>query len=261
MKAACPERSRRGEELTLDEVRRFGLRIAQPVNGYRFSLDALLLADFALPPAGAGIIDLGSGCGVVALILARSCAGSSVVAVEKNPVMAGVAGRNVEMNGLSGQVTVLEADILDLRERYPVSSFDLVVSNPPYRVPGSGRISPRVGRDLARHESTASLADFMASAKYLAKPGGRICFIQHPSRLADFIAHAGELKLALHRLRLVHDRATSPATMFLAELAKGSRQSVTVESPLIVRNERGEYSDEVAEMLMLDADHKKTSGG
>lgn len=243
--------------MTLDEVRRFGLCIAQPVNGYRFSLDALLLAGFALPPAGSGIIDLGSGCGVVALILARSCAGSSVVAVEKNPAMAGVAGRNVEMNSLPGQVKVLEADILELRKLYPVSSFDLVVSNPPFRVPGSGRISPRAGRDSARHESTASLADFMASAKYLVKPGGKICFIQHPSRLTDFIAHAGELKLALHRLRLVHDRVTAPAIMFLAELAKGSRRVVTVESPLIVRNERGDYSEEVAEML--GAQHKKTS--
>ncbi len=246
---ACPERSRRDEELTRDEVKRFGLRIDQPVNGYRFSLDALLLADFAAPAAKGEIIDLGTGCGVIALILARCCAGSCVVAVEKNPLMAGLADRNAGMNGLSGRVTVLREDVLDLRKRYPVSGFDLVVSNPPFRTPGSGRISPRAGRDCARHESTASLVDFLVTAKYLVKPVGRICFIQHPSRLADFLGHAAGLKLALHRLRMVHDRVGSPATMFLAELAKGSRAVPEILPPLIIRDQSGGYGVEVQELL------------
>ena len=239
----------KSEELTLDEVRRFGLRIAQPVKGYRFSLDALLLADFVVPAVDDAMIDLGTGCGVISLILARCCTASNVVAVEKNPEMASLAGRNVEMNGLSGQVTVLEEDVLDLRKRYPVSSFDQVVSNPPFRVPGSGRVSPLVGRDSARHESTASLADFMAIAKYLVKPGGRICFIQHPSRLADFLGYAAELKLALHRLRMVHDSVGGSATMFMAELAKSSRATPEILPPLIIRDQSGGYGTEVKVIL------------
>lgn len=235
----------KSEELTQDEVRRFGLRVAQPVKGYRFSLDALLLADFAAPVVNNTIIDLGTGCGVIALVLARCCSGSNVVAVEKNPEMAGLAYRNIESNALAGQVTVLEKDVLDLRKHYSVSSFDLVVSNPPFRTPVSGRLSPIGGRDIARHESTASLADFLAIAKYLVKPGGRICFIQHPSRLLDFLGHAAELKMALHRLRMVHDTVATPATMFLAELAKSSRAVPKVLLPLIIRDEFGAYSDEV----------------
>ena len=233
----------------MDEVRRFALRIAQPVSGYRFSLDALLLTDFAPLAANDTIIDLGTGCGVIALILARYRADSSVVAVEKNPVMAGLAVRNIESNGLSERVTVLEEDVLGLRKRYPVSSFDLVVSNPPFRTPASGRISPQAGRDAARHETTAGLADFLAAAKYLVKPSGRICFIHHPSRLPEFMSTAVALKLAFVRLRMVHGTSRLPATMFLAELAKGSRRGLTVEAPLIVRDENGDYTDEVAGIL------------
>jgi tRNA1Val (adenine37-N6)-methyltransferase len=245
------------EELTIDEVRRFGLQVAQPVSGYRFSLDALLLADFVKHSENDAIIDLGTGCGVIALILACCCAGSKIAAVENNPFMAGIADRNVEMNGLSGQITVLGEDVLALRKCYQVSSFDLVVSNPPFRRPGTGRISPCAGRDAARHETSAGLADFLSAAKYLVKPTGKICFIQHPSRLSQFISLAAEMKLTLLRLRMIHSHAGSPASMFMAELAKGRRSAPVVESPLFVRDGSGNYSEEVAEIL--GSQDKKTS--
>jgi tRNA1Val (adenine37-N6)-methyltransferase len=240
----------KGVKLTLDDLKLFGLQLFQPRYGYRYSLDPLLLARFcATVKPGGSIVDLGAGCGVISLLLARINPSASVVAVENNPDMATLAERNIRHNDLAGRVSVHAADIINLRSGYPVSTFDLVVSNPPFRAAGSGRISPRAGRDSARHETTAGLADFLAVAKYLVKPGGKICFIQHPSRLADFVAHARELKLALHRLRMVHDSVTAPSTMFLAELAKGSRRSVEVEKPLILRDECGNYTEEVREIL------------
>lgn len=222
----------------------------QPRQGYRYSLDAFLLASFCNPvPIDGSILDLGAGCGVISLMLARHNPTASVVAVENNPEMAGFVDRNIRHNDLIQRVSVVTEDVLALRKRCPSSTFDLVVSNPPFRIAGSGKTSPRAGRDAARHETTAGLSDFMAAAKYLVKPGGRICFIQHPSRLADFIVHAGELKLAVHRLRMVHDRVSAPATMFLAELAKGSRASLQLLPPLIIRDESGGYSAEVREIL------------
>lgn len=236
--------------MTLDEVKLLGLQLFQPREGYRYSLDAFLLARFSNPVRIDGsIVDLGAGCGVISLMLARMNPTASVVAVENNPDMAVFVDRNIRHNDLSPRVSVDTVDVLALRKRYPCSTFDLVVSNPPFRVAGSGKTSPRAGRDAARHETTARLADFMAAAKFLVKPGGRICFIQHPSRLTDFITHAGELNLALHRLRMVHDRVSMPATMFLAELAKGSRSSLQVLPPLIIRDEAGEYSSEVKDIL------------
>ena len=104
--------------------------------------------------------------------------------------MAELAERNVALNGMNERVQIRHADILEVKKLFPPSSFDLVVANPPYRKKGSGRISPKPGRDLARHESTASLSDFLAAAKNLVKLTGRICFIYHPSRLAEFLTEA-----------------------------------------------------------------------
>lgn len=232
--------------LTQDELKRFDLRIFQPRHGYRYSLDPLLLARFCaeLKPGGR-IADLGAGCGIISLVLARVNPEASVVAVENNPAMALLAERNIQHNDLSRRVSVHGGDVMDLRGSYPDSTFDLVVSNPPFRTPSSGRVSPKAGRDAARHETTAGLADFISAAKYLVKPSGRICFIQLPSRLPEFMAEAARMKLSVLRLRMIHNNAGSPATMFMAELAKGRRSAPVVAAPLFVRDVDGEYTEEV----------------
>jgi tRNA1Val (adenine37-N6)-methyltransferase len=220
----------KSEELTQDDLKLFELQLFQPRHGYRYSLDPLLLARFcgALKPGGS-LVDLGAGCGVISLVLARINADASVLAVENNPEMAAVIQRNINHNQLAARVTVAEEDVINLRKCYPDSSFDLVVSNPPYRISQSGRISPKAGRDAARHETTAGLADFMAAAKYLV----------------EFMALAVQMKLSVLRLRMIHNNAGSPATMFMAELAKGRRAAPVVEPPLFVRDADGEYTDEV----------------
>ena len=236
--------------LTRDDLALFGLQLFQPRHGYRYSLDPLLLARFctAVQP-GDSVVDLGAGCGIISLVLARVNPAASVLAVENNPEMAALVARNILHNDLAGRVSVFVEDVITLSKSCPVSSFDLVVSNPPFRAAGTGKTSPRAGRDTARHESTAGLADFLSAAKYLVKPGGRICFIHHPSRLTEFVSSARQLKLSLLRLRMVHGTQGGKATMFLAELAKGSRGGLTVEAPLIIRNDNGEYSREVAGMI------------
>lgn len=234
------------DTLTKDELKLFDLQLFQPRHGYRYSLDPLLLARFCgRIPAGGTAIDFGAGCGVISLVLARVNPVASVVAVENNPEMAALVERNIQHNDVFGRVSVHVEDIINLKKSYPVSTFDLVASNPPFRTPGSGKVSPRSGRDSARHETTAGLADFLATAKYLVKPSGKICFIQHPSRLQEFISLAAQMKLSLLRLRMIHSNAASPATMFMAELAKGRRSPPIVEQPLFVRDMAGEYTDEV----------------
>lgn len=236
-------------ETTCDTLRNDDLIICQPKQGYRFSIDALLLAAFARVPERAQVADLGSGCGVMPLVLARRSPSARFTAVENNREMAGLAVANVQENGLHDRIEVVVEDVLNVRSRFKVSSFDLVVSNPPFRNPTTGKISPHAGRDAARHETTAGLADFLAAAKFLVKPGGRVCFIYHPSRLAEFLTVATDMKMALLRLRLVHGTAGAEAKMFLAELAKSSRGGLTVEPPLIVYDGDGEYTAEVARVL------------
>lgn len=229
----------KGENLTLDELKQFDLKLFQPRFGYRYSLDPLLLANFCTPPPADGsIIDLGAGCGIIGLVLARVNPTASVVEVESNPEMMTLVERNIITNNLAGKVSMHSGDVINLRKCFPVSSFDLVVSNPPFRTAQSGRISPLAGRDTARHETTAILADFMAAAKYLVKPTGKICFIQLPARLQEFMTLTAELKLTLLRLRMIHSAADSLAKMFMAELAKGRRAAPVVEPPLFVNEKK-----------------------
>lgn len=232
------------EQETLDELTGYGLRLVQPRHGYRFSVDPLLLADFAGVRRGERVVDLGTGCGVIPLLLARIEESCAVTGVEFQPAMARIAARNVVLNDLAGRVEVVEEDVISLKGRYPVDSFDLVVSNPPYRRPGTGKVSPRAGRDDARHETSATLADFLAAAKYLVKPSGRICLIYHTCRLAELIAQAAVQKLAPLRLRMVHGNSRMDARMFLIELAKGRTGELKVEPPLLVRGEDGGYTEE-----------------
>jgi tRNA1Val (adenine37-N6)-methyltransferase len=219
---------------TIDELREFGLRIIQSKSGYRFSVDPLLLCRFAGPAEGR-IIDLGTGSGVMALIMARISEPARIVGVEVNHQAAAVAQRNAGLNELDDRVEIVTADILDLKQQFPVSTFDLVLANPPYRPRGAGRISHIPGRDTARHESTALLADFLTTAKYLVRPSGRICFIYHVSRLAELIAEASIRKLSLLRLQFVHGSAEDEARMVMLELAKGRSRELSVLPPLFVR--------------------------
>jgi tRNA1Val (adenine37-N6)-methyltransferase len=238
-----------GGEETIDELRNYGLRVVQPRHGYRFSLDPLLLCAFAEPVGEGRVADLGTGCGIIPLVIARRDERAQVVGIEQQEALAELATRNVLLNGLADRITILHRDVTELRGLFPASSFDAVVANPPYRRRGTGKVSPKEGRDNARHESTAGLADFLAVAKYLVKPTGRIRFIYHPSRLGEVFAEASLLKLAPLRLRMVHGNRGAAARMFLVELVKGRRGELEVLPPLFVYGEDGGYSDEMRGIL------------
>lgn len=236
---------------TRDELKRFSLTLLQPKDGYRFTLDPLLLCDFSSAATEEAIVDLGSGSGVMALVLARMAPRACVTAVENDPVAAWLARQNVSENQLVERVTVLHEDVLHVRRHMPVSSCDLVVSNPPYRKLGRGRLNTDPGRRSARHETTATLADFLAAAKYLVRPRGRICMVYHPARLPEFIVETERQNLAVVRLRMVHGTPRAEAKVFLVELAKGRRNvQLEVMPPLVVRSDGEEYTDEVRKMLL-----------
>jgi tRNA1Val (adenine37-N6)-methyltransferase len=176
--------------------------------------------------------------------LARREASALITGIEFQEGMARIAKRNVQANSLSESIDIIECDVVSLKGRFPVSTFDLVVSNPPYRRIGTGKVSPRAGRDQARHETTATLVDFLSAAKYLVKESGRICFIYHTCRLTELMVQAAEQKLVVLRLRMVHGSSKAAARMFLIELRKGRGGELCVEPPLMVRGVDGGYSEE-----------------
>lgn len=242
-----------GDDVTCDQLRRFGLILRQPKTGYRFTLDPLLLCDFSGAQGQQTIADLGTGSGVMALVLARMASQAHITAFERDQAAARLAEENVALNGLGDRITVRHADIMHIRTYLPVSSCDLVVSNPPYRQLGRGRFNQHPGRLAGRHEVTAGLADFLAAAKYLVKPSGRICLVYHPDRLLDLLAEAERQKLTVLRLRMVHGTPAADAKVFLVELAKARRQGgLQVLAPLIVRSDVNTYSEEVWRILFED---------
>ena len=238
-------------DLTKDELKRFGLTLLQPRQGYRFSLDPLLLCDFANANQEKSIVDLGTGCGVLALVLAQMAVDAKVTAFEQDAGAVALAQENARLNGLVDRVEIVHEDVLHVRRHLPVSSYDLVVSNPPYRKQGRGRLNPHPGKLAARHETTAGLPDFLAAAKYLVKPSGRICFVHHPDRLVELMVEALAQKLAVLRLRMVHGLPAAPAKVFLVELSKGRKNAdLQIMPPLIVRTDTDRYTDEVNRILV-----------
>ncbi|HWI39857.1 MAG TPA: methyltransferase, partial [Verrucomicrobiae bacterium] len=198
-------------DLTRDELRDYGLHVLQERKGYRFSLDPLLLCEFCRMSPGMRVADLGTGCGVIPLVLAKREETAAFAGVELQGRMAELAERNVALNGLGDRVEIVHADILHLSSRFAAGSFDLVTANPPYRSPSSGKISPRAVRDAARHETTAGLAEFLDAAKRLVRTGGAICMIYHVSRLTELLCAAQQRKLAPLRLRFVHGSSQAAA--------------------------------------------------
>jgi len=237
---------------TLDELSIGGLKLYQAEQGYRFSLDPVLLARFVQVRAGGRIVDLGTGSGVIPLLLARLCADTDLLGVELQPQMADRASRNVALNGLQERIQILEGDLRQVRQLLPVASADLVVANPPYRPLGSGRISPADERAKARHEIAGGLQDFIAAAGWLLKNGGCFATIYLAERLPELISQLLACGIEPKRLRMVHPRPQEPARMVLVEGRKAGRPGLAVEPPLyIYAGEGRDYTAEVLAMYQL----------
>jgi tRNA1(Val) A37 N6-methylase TrmN6 len=234
---------------TLDAILGGAIRLFQPRRGYRFSVEAVLLGRFATARAGERVLELGAGCGVVALILARLGAPREVVALELQPALAMLAERNAALNGLS-YVRAVSGDLRDRRALGKLDvGFDLVVTNPPFRARQSGRESPESGRRAARAESDATLDDFIAAAARCARYGGRVAIVFAAARSAELIALLRAHRLEPKRIRFVHPNAGAPASTILVEARKGGGVEVTVEPPLIMYSAPGVYSAEARALL------------
>ncbi|HZO81796.1 MAG TPA: methyltransferase [Candidatus Binataceae bacterium] len=234
---------------TLDAILGGALRLYQPRRGYRFSVEAVLLGRFAAARAGERVLDLGAGCGVVALTLARLGAPREVVALEFQPALGAMIERNAALNGLSR----VRAVCADLRSRHALGaapgSFDLVVANPPFRARQSGRESPEPGRRAARAESAATLADFVAAAARWTRHGGRVAMVFAAARSAELVSALRAARLEPKRIRFVHPAADARASTVLVEARKGGGVEVAVEPPLVMYRAPGVFSVEARALL------------
>ena len=241
------ELAARGE--TCDSILDGALTLIQPRKGYRFSLEAILLARFVRPRAADRVLELGAGCGVVAVMLAALYHPREIVAMELQPRLAAMIARNAAANSAAA-VRALCADLRSPRiATLAPAHFDLVVANPPFRALGAGRESPDRGRRLARGGRAAALADFTAAARRYARHGARVAFVFAASRSAELIATMRSHRLEPKRIRFVHPRADAPASVILVESRHGGGVEAAIEPPLILYERPGAYSAEALAML------------
>ena len=238
-----------GPEVTLDAILGGRLRIYQPKRAGRFSLDAVLLAAFARPGEADALIDLGTGTGVIALILVTRSATARIVGIDIQEGLVALARRSAELNGFAGQTAFWRGDVRFPETFSQPGSFDLAVFNPPYRRLHSGRVNPDPERALARHEIAGTAADFLAAAAWLLREGGRAVTIYPATRMVEIICRMRDVRIEPKRLRMVHSRRGGPAALVLLEGRKGGGEELTVEPPLYLYEADGRYSDEAAALL------------
>lgn len=225
------------------------LLLAQPEGGYRYGLDPFLLSSFIRPRLREKVADIGTGCGIIALLLARRWPTLKVWGIELQPELASMAQENVRRNGLGDRCSIIEGDGRQAPELLPEGSFQRVVSNPPFRPPGAGRICPEPQRALARQELSFALADLALSASALLGHGGILDCIHLPERLPEIFRTLTDRNLEPKRIRFVHPFSSSSPEMVLVSARKGGRPGLEVEPPLVVFSSPGRYSSEAGSAI------------
>jgi len=219
---------------TLDTFFNGEVQIIQKKKGYRFSVDAILLNQFIKIHKDERVIDLGTGCGILPLLLSHTTKARSFIGVEIQKGLADCAKKNVTLNHLENRISIIKQDFRELRNTFPPGSFDVVLSNPPYRKYRTGRINPSMEKAIARHEMKGTLADLISVASYLLPPRGRCYLIFPVLRAVDLFVAMRDEKLEPKRLRFVHPFIGKEAKFILTESIKDSGVELKIMAPLIL---------------------------
>lgn len=226
------------------------IRIKQSRSGYRFSVDAVLLAHYAKPRKNDYILDLGTGCGIIPLLLAYRHPDINIYGIEVQKELADIAILNVKENCMENRIAILCMDMKELKHDTVPGPIDLVISNPPFRKADSGRINPDRQRAVARHEIKATLNDVVETASRILTVSGKFVTIYSAERTADILTQMKSVNIEPKYLRMIHSGLDTEAKLILLEGVKGARQGLKIGSPLIIYNQDGSYTDEVKAMFL-----------
>ena len=234
-----------GREERIDEIGFSGYRLIQRPAEFCYGIDAVLLADFARVREGGRVCDLGTGTGIIPLILRHKTEAAEIWGVELQAASWELAQRNAALNGLEDSVHFLRCDVKEAAEKLGKGTFDTVVSNPPYMAGGGGLLSRNPAKLAARHETTASLSDFVKTAAELLNGRGSFYLVHRPSRLADIVVSCRENRLEPKLLRLVAPREGAAPNILLLQCVKNGNPELTVLSQLNVYDRDGGYTQEI----------------
>lgn len=229
----------------IDDLQRNGLYIIQDEDAFCFGMDAVLLSGFVRAPAGSAIVDLGTGNGIIPLLLSAKTGAGHITGFEIQDRAVSLASRSVEMNGLSDRISIVKGDIKEASAVLGRGCFDVVTSNPPYMKEGKGLKNPDAPKAIARHEILMDLEDLIREASRLLKEGGSFYMVHRPLRLPEIITTLKKHRLEPKIMRMIHPYITHEANMVLIGARKGGGPELRTLPPLIVYKEQGVYTEEI----------------
>ena len=229
----------------VDDLQRNNLRIIQNEEKFCFGMDAVLLSGFTRVKPGEQVLDLGTGTGIIPILLSAKTEAAHITALEIQEESADMARRSVAMNGLQEKIEVVTGDIKEASRLFGRAVFDVVTSNPPYMNDRHGLKNPDMPKAIARHEVLCSLEDVVREASAVLKPNGRFYMVHRPFRLAEIFAVLQKYKLEPKAMRLVHPFIDKEPNMVLIECLKGGKSMIKIAPPLIVYKEPGVYTQEI----------------
>jgi tRNA1Val (adenine37-N6)-methyltransferase len=230
---------------TVDEILGGILRIFQKKKGYRFSIDALLLAHFVRLKKGDHIVELGTGSGIIAIIMSQRRECGKIIGVDIQAELVEMANRSLDINALSGRVDIRWGDVRRIEQGFNPQSFDVVIFNPPYRKLKSGRINPNNEKSVARHEIEGTMYDFLKASGYVLKKSGRVYIIYHATRIVELLSSMRIEGMEPKKMRIVHSHKDSRGEFVLVEGIKGGREELEVLPALLKYAADGKYTEEM----------------
>lgn len=229
----------------LDELHRNGYYIIQNTQKFCFGMDAVLLSGFAKVKQSERALDLGTGTGIIPVLLEAKTEGEHFTGLEIQKESAEMAFRSVALNHLEDKINIVTGDIKDASVLFGASSFDVITTNPPYMIGSHGISSSSQAKAIARHEILCTLDDILLESAKLLKPKGRFYMVHRPFRLAEILSKMTAHGIEPKRMRLVYPFIDREPNMVLLEGLLGGNSRLTVEKPLIVYKDKGVYTDEI----------------
>lgn len=236
------------ENERLDELQRNGYCIIQNPEKFCFGMDAVLLSGFAKAKQGSRVLDLGTGTGIIPILMEAKTQAEHLTGLEIQEESADMARRSVAINGLEEKINIVIGDIKEAGQIFGGASFDVVTCNPPYMIGEHGIANPDAPKAIARHEILCTLEDVVSQAAKVLRPGGNFYMVHRPFRLSEIMVLLVKYKLEPKRMRFVHPFVDKEPNMVLIEANRGGKSRMTVEKPLIVYQKQGVYTDEIYEV-------------